>query len=60
MFVRRYVESDDICESQEEKDLLTGALVGAILWGYKVDSDVVAYKIYLDNLGVSFKAGNSQ
>lgn len=50
-----WMHNDDLCETEEEKCLLRGALVAAIQWGEKIDAENEAQRAERNKHGVTFK-----
>ena len=56
--VRLYIEwmrNNDLCETAEEKSLLSGALVAALIWGEKIDAENESQRAERNKHSVTFK-----
>lgn len=47
--------NDDLCDTEEDKSLLRGALIAAIQWGEKIDAENEAQRAERNKHGVTFK-----
>lgn len=50
-----WMHNDDLCETEEEKYLLRGALIAALKWGEKIDAENEAQRAERNKHGVTFK-----
>lgn len=50
-----WMRNDDLCETEEEKCLLRGALIAALKWGEKIDAENEAQRAERNKRGVTFK-----
>ena len=50
-----WMHDDDLCETEEEKRLLRGALIAALKWCEKIDAENEAQRAERNKHGVTFK-----
>lgn len=50
-----WMHNDDLCEMEEEKCLLRGALIAALKWCEKIDAENEAQRAERNKRGVTFK-----
>lgn len=55
-FIRKYMREDKFCTTDEERQQLIGALVGAMKWGQKTDRENVEVRKKSQSKGVLNKA----